>query len=162
MFAFWCWCRVRGLFYRTGVARSFSARSLPLSLGRGGAPLPLVPSVGRSFARCPVVRARAPRLKLVCRSGACLIPARRLRAGCGCAAPGCVALLLALSPIIRARGSIIAARANVKGKVACAPRLSPPLTLALNRCLWLNIGRGISTALSRSYPKKEGVTHCMR
>ena len=43
-------------------------------------------------------------------------------------------------------------------KVAFAPQLSPPLTLAPLRCFRLNIGRGISTALSRTYLKKEGET----
>ena len=116
LLAFWGWCRVLGLSCRTRCSALVLRSLSPALLGRGGAPLPHVPSVGRSFARCPDVCAHTPHFKPVCRSKPCLIPAQRLRAGCGCAAPGCVALLLAFSPIVRARLCIIAARANVKGK----------------------------------------------
>lgn len=50
-FAFCVWCRVRSLLYRTGVACSQSAHSLPLSLVAAGHPFRTLPqSVGRSFA----------------------------------------------------------------------------------------------------------------
>lgn len=115
MLAFCGWCRVRGLSCRSGCS-ALVLRSLSRSVCDGSTPPARRRHFLPSFARYPVVCAHAPHFAPVCRSGSCLIPARRLRAGCGFAAPGCVAHLPAFSPIIRARSSIIAARANVKGK----------------------------------------------
>lgn len=115
LLAFCGWCRVRGLSCRSGCS-ALVLRSLSRSVCDGSTPPARRRHFLPSFARYPVVCAHAPHFAPVCRSGSCLIPARRLRAGCGFAAPGCVAHLPAFSPIIRARSSIIAARANVKGK----------------------------------------------
>ena len=123
LLAFCGWCRVRGLLCRTGCS-ALVLRSLSRSVCDGSTPPARRRHLLPSFARCPVVCAHAPHFAPVCRSRSCLIPARRLRAGCGFAAPGCVAQPPALSPIIRARVRIIAARANVKGSVASSPAIA--------------------------------------
>lgn len=104
------------------------------------------------------MRSHAQRLYSVCRSGSYRFPARRLRAGCGFAAPGCIALLLAFSPIIRARSSIIAARAIVKGEGSQAP----PAIAALDNSPFALLSakyraRNKYGTIPRPYPKKEGV-----